>query len=144
MTTTDIKNFLALANSLCQVLIDNSDLLKQVSNQINDTNSARWQTFLKEYAVTDPLCAASYKWHNVRIAMYIKAMEDSSIGWLHYGDRTGKNASHFYQQLSAILGYNINRHSVESQINHFHENDKNQHAYLTEILPLVRTEAQKK
>lgn len=101
------------------------------------SSSLSWQQILIDYAVPDDKCKESYGWHNVRIAMYIKALEEVHL--LHVYDRQGTNAVSFYKELIAIFQFSIVQNSIETQINHLHENDKNKHIYLTEILPLIKS-----
>jgi len=96
----------------------------------------QWQQILKDLAVPDEYCKQSYGAHNVRIAMYLKALEDCKL--LTVVDRQGANSLKFYTTLSEIFQYTIHQNSVEWQINHLLENKKNKHTYENEILPLVK------
>lgn len=96
-----------------------------------------WQQVLTDYAVPDEKCKESYGSHNVRIAMYIKALEDVHL--LNIAERQSDKALAFYQTLTNIFGYTIIQSSVEWQLNHFHENDKNKYTYEIEILPLIKS-----
>lgn len=96
-----------------------------------------WQQILKDYAVPDDKCKKSHGWHNVRIAMYIKALEDVHL--LNITERQADKAPVFYQTLSEIFGYPIIQSSVEWQINHFHETTNNKNIYETDILPTIQS-----
>lgn len=96
----------------------------------------RWQQILTDYALTDEKCKESYGSHNVRIAMYIKALEEVRL--LNIAERQADKAETFYRTLSDIFGYRVVQRSVEWQLNHFQENDKNKYTYDTEILSLIK------
>lgn len=96
-----------------------------------------WQQVLTNHAVPDEKCKESYGSHNVRIAMYIKALEDVHL--LNIAERQSDKALAFYQTLTNIFGYTIIQSSVEWQLNHFHENGKNKYTYEMEILPLIKS-----
>lgn len=94
-----------------------------------------WQEFLRDYAVADTHCAQGYGC-NVYIAMYVAAAEET--GMLKRTERLGDNTENFYRELSEIMGFVVNRKSVEWQINHFWENAERKQYYRYEILPLTR------
>ena len=96
-----------------------------------------WQQILTDYALLDDKCKEAYGSHNVRIAMYIKALEDVHL--LNISERQSDKAPAFYQFLSNIFGYPIIQRSVEWQLNHFQENDKNKHTYEMDILPAIQS-----
>lgn len=112
--------------------IEDAEVVTEVSS-----SPLSWQQILTDYAVPDEKCKESYGSHNVRIAMYIKALEDVHL--LNIAERQSDRALAFYQTLTDIFGYAIIQSSVEWQLNHFQENEKNKYTYETDILPLIKS-----
>ena len=109
----------------------------QAAEEPSPSAPLSWQQILTDYAVPDEKCKKSYGSHNVRIAMYIKALEDVHL--LNIAERQSDRALAFYQTLTDIFGYAIIQSSVEWQLNHFQENEKNKYTYETDILPLIKS-----
>lgn len=107
------------------------------AEKVNAPSLKKWQEILVKYAVPDDKCKKSYGSHNVRIAMYIKALEDVNL--LNIAERQADNALTFYQTLSEIFEYNIIQKSVEWQLNHFQENEKNKYTYEMDVLPAIQS-----
>jgi len=107
-----------------------SDIEKPVEKYIT------WQYVISNYAKLDAKCASDYGRRYVRLAMYIKAMEECAI--MHYSIRRNSQARSFYQELSELIGWNVLQKSLEPQINHFLEIDDNKAIYEGYVLPIIR------